>query len=182
MSEPPNIQKYYRESPVIPMKRTMPKTYDRPADNGILIGNSDSGLKSKLSLSSGKIQKKNRHAEHDLQMACVSWFKIQYPKLRMRLLKFGADTNIGAWHGARLKKLGYLAGSPDLLLAVPGHANDGNIVFPRIIHGLFIELKIKGGSLSAAQKSLHKELGQDYKVITVFSFDEFQKAVTEYLK
>jgi hypothetical protein len=116
--------------------------------------------------------KRGRYAESELQEACVNYFRYMYPAYSRRLF---AIPNGGHRHPAtaqRLKREGVLPGIPDLLLALP-----------RLHYGgLFIEVKAgKAGKLSPLQVEAIKELENDYKIVVVRSFEDFQKAIKDYL-
>ncbi len=123
-----------------------------------------------------------KHAESNLQSSCITWFRLQYPRLSRRLFaipnggsrsrrvnKSGTSYSPEAM---RMKLEGVLSGVPDIFLAIPK------------LHygGLFIEMKAEKGRLSPAQKVMIDELNGSYKVEVCYSFDEFQKAVNDYLK
>lgn len=72
----------------------------------------------------------------------------------------------------RLKAEGVLAGVADLVLFIPNQTH----------HALFIELKVKPNRQSQFQKNWETtvtECGYEYKL--VYSFDEFQKVIEEYI-
>lgn len=114
-------------------------------------------------------------SEHDLQVACVIWFRLQYPRLaeRRRLL---AIPN-GGWRNhvvaSKLKAEGVVAGVPDLFLAMPSKGK----------HGLWIEMKNgKAGRLSQAQREMiaaNEEEG--YACAVCHSLEEFKAVVQAYL-
>jgi hypothetical protein len=110
--------------------------------------------------------------ESVLQIQCVEYFRLQYPKLIKRLwaIPNGGFRNIAT--AVRLKREGVLAGVPDLFLSIPRGG----------FGGLFIEMKAKSGKLSDSQKEFIEEHEQDYKIVTAKSLDEFMKAVRDYLK
>lgn len=86
----------------------------------------------------------------------------------------------------KLKRMGVMAGMPDLFLFCSGHKKTaswyGEITkFPRI--GLFIEMKRKtNGTLTANQRTMHAKLENcGYKVALCRGFDEAKQAICEYL-
>jgi hypothetical protein len=119
--------------------------------------------------------------ESQLQKACVTWFRIQYPNLRQRLFAIpngGSRALITGKNGKkfsleaiRMKAEGMLPGVPDMLLAVPKYPHGG----------LFLEMKSETGRLSPEQKAMIAELSAGYKVDVCWSLEEFQKAVNNYL-
>ena len=94
-------------------------------------------------------------SESDLQCAAVSALRLQYPDLLIFHVPNGRARSPRT--GAMLKREGTLAGTPDLLILGPqGHV-------------LALELKVKGGSLSEAQKAWRDRataLGAPYHVCT----------------
>ncbi|MBR4756453.1 MAG: VRR-NUC domain-containing protein [Bacteroidales bacterium] len=114
-----------------------------------------------------------RHAESNLQMACVRWFRIQYRHIGRMLISVpngGARDRIT---GAILKAEGVVAGAPDLVLFV---ANKHH-------HGLMIEMKTKTGKQSDSQKEFQiRAEAQGYRYEIVRDFDSFTKVIHEHLK
>ena len=73
---------------------------------------------------------------------------------------------------AELKRLGVKAGVPDLCLPVARGP----------YHGLYIEMKRKGGQESKAQTEWLKRLKeQGYEAITAFNFEQAADAIKKYL-
>ena len=121
-----------------------------------------------------KQRSKPRHEEHNLQTACVNWFRWQYPTFSKMLIAVPNGGRRDAVTGAMLKAEGVLAGVADLILLIPN----------RRYHSLLIELKTKSGTQSKAQKEWQQEverLGYS-KYILVRSIDEFINAINDYLK
>jgi len=120
-----------------------------------------------------------RQTEHQLQAACVRWWRIQHPK-KARLLF--AIPNGARLHGsgkqraiqwARLEREGAVAGAADLLLAIPS----GDL------GGLFIEMKTPRGRQSDKQKAFERAvLDAGYGYAMPRSFDEFVIVVRAYLE
>ena len=74
---------------------------------------------------------------------------------------------------ARLKAEGVKAGIPDLFLPVSRKG----------FHGLYVEMKAKGGRLSDYQKKWIKELEhQGYLVLVCYGWQEASKEIQEYLE
>jgi len=111
-----------------------------------------------------------KEQEHNLQVACVKWFRLQYPKHIIFAIPNGGQRNTIV--AAKMKAEGVTAGVPDLF--VP-HA-----VEP--YHGLFIELKNgRKGRLSNAQKSMIFALGNEgYKCCIVRDIEGFMSSVNAY--
>lgn len=113
-----------------------------------------------------------RHVESNTQIACVRWFRYQYPKLRKLLF---AVPNGGARDrvtGAILKAEGVVAGVADLLLLVPSGP----------YHGLCIEMKTKEGRQSDSQKEWEQAVtAQGYAYSLVRTFADFKGTIETYL-
>lgn len=128
-------------------------------------------------------RKAQGHEESDIQIACVEWFRYQYQDLVLFAIPNGGQrklTTVHTKHGTkdlpleakRMKDEGVLAGVSDLMLM---KAN-------RFFHGLFIEMKTDKGKQSDTQKAFEvKAKREGYAYATCRSFDDFQKAVTDYL-
>ena len=100
--------------------------------------------------------------EHALQLACVRWFRFQYPKL---LLWHTNGTAQNRKHGAVLVGMGCMAGVPDLFFFYRGE-----------LYG--IELKTEKGTQSKAQKAFQKRMeSEGGRYYLVRSFDNFVSLV-----
>lgn len=117
---------------------------------------------------------KPRHEEHNLQVACVNWFRYQYQTIGKRLVAVGNGGKRDAITGAMLKAEGVLAGVADLILFVPNNR----------YHGLMIEMKTKTGRQSEAQKEWQQEIEKYdlYKYVVVRSLEEFMNIINDYLR
>jgi len=129
--------------------------------------------------------------EDKLQMECLKWFWLQYPKVTIlhpknegnrKSLVTKANGKSYSPDGVRNKKMGVLAGTPDLFVM----KSKDNFMKPhevfKYFNGLWIELKTHGGKQSPAQKEFEAkaiEVGYAYRVCR--SIDEFMKVVNEYL-
>ena len=82
-----------------------------------------------------------KHEEDALQVAVIRWWQHQYPEYAGLLFAVPNGGRRDAREGARLKQQGVTAGVADLILLVPRP------------HILLLELKIKGGKVSDAQKA-----------------------------
>lgn len=101
--------------------------------------------------------------EHQIQVACVNWFRKQHPGLLLFAIPNGEARTPAT--GAKLKQQGVLAGVADLLLLYRGTA-------------YFIEMKKPGGSQSATQRKFEVqavEAGGRYFVCKTLA--EFQALV-----
>ena len=113
--------------------------------------------------------------EDRLQINCVTWFYLQYPKRILMAFPagfvFGGDATKRAITGKRMKDMGYRKGTPDILIPEPmGH-----------YHGLFIEMKTDTGKLSANQKELIPELEKrGYLCSVAHSIEDFMICVKTY--
>ena len=109
--------------------------------------------------------------EHQIQVAVITWFRLQYPKLIMFAIPNGGVRNIGT--AVKLKNEGVLAGVADLFLMSPNATS----------HGLFIEMKAAKGKVSDQQKYfLEQAKAQGYSTCVCHSFDEAQAAILCYLR
>lgn len=111
-------------------------------------------------------------SEHDEQKLVVQWFRVQYPKHSKCLW---AIPNGGARHigtAIKLKQEGVVAGVSDLFLMIPKAQ----------WHGMFIEMKAKGGKVQPNQKEfLCIAIENGYQGIVCFGFEEAKKQIREYL-
>ena len=120
----------------------------------------------------GKTRKRQGHAEDDLQMQCVRWFRLQFPQLARLLHHSPNGGRRDAREGARFKQMGTQAGFPDLILLVAAKG----------YHALFIELKSATGRQEASQKEYQALVeAQGYRYVIVRTLDQFRAAVNEYL-
>lgn len=112
-----------------------------------------------------------RDQEHQLQVSCVKWFRLQYRgKIIYAIPNGGQRNKIVA---AKLKAEGVASGVPDLHIPI---AN-------RFYHGLYIEMKVKPNSPTDPQKEMMNQLqANGYKCSVCYSLDEFMDIVNEYMK
>lgn len=120
--------------------------------------------------------------EDSLQIACVHWFKIQYPKLILFHIPNGGSRSVRinpktgkkySPEAQRFKRMGMLNGVPDLFLSEPFGG----------FHGLYIEMKSKTGKASNDQKEVQDRLrDRGYKVDQCHTFGDFQKTIRGYLE
>ena len=119
-----------------------------------------------------KAPKHQGHAEDDLQMQCVTWFRLQFPKFARLLHHSPNGGRRNAREGARFKKMGVQPGFPDLVL----------LVASQDCHALFIELKSATGRQEESQKEYQALVeAQGYRYALVRSFDEFKKLIENYM-
>lgn len=110
-----------------------------------------------------------RDREHQTQVAAINWFRMQYPGKLIHAIPNGGARNIVT--ARKLKAEGVVSGVPDLFIPEPLGQ----------YHGLFVEMKVKGGRLRDTQKGMIGNLeGRGYKCAVCWSFDDFMKVVNEY--
>lgn len=113
-----------------------------------------------------------KEQEHNLQGACVRWFRLQYPQHIIFAIPNGGQRNVVV--AAKMKAEGVTAGVPDLFIPHP----------TKIYHGLFIEMKNgKHGRLSESQRQMIGLLmRQGYACVVARDFDDFRDKVDRYFK
>ncbi len=118
------------------------------------------------------------HREHELQKACVIWFRLQYPEYALLLFAVPNGGNRNPREAARLKSEGVTAGISDLILLLPHKVND------RVLsNSLCIEFKTAKGKQQKTQKAFEKAVilnGSRYQIIR--SVDEFIKLIEWHLQ
>jgi hypothetical protein len=124
--------------------------------------------------SKGKIRSPRQYPEDDLQMACIEWFDLQFPKLSRLLIHVPNQRKQDKIKGARLKKMGVRPGVSDLILLIPKNNS---------IHGLCIEMKSEKGKLSENQVNWLNEVANNgYMTCVCNSFESFKNWINSYLK
>lgn len=113
--------------------------------------------------------------EHQIQKALMDWTEWEsskYPELKLLFaVPNGGVRHIGT--AQKLKREGVKSGVPDLFLPVP----KGDY------HGLFLELKRKGGRLSAEQRDWLGNLqAQGYKAACAFGLESAINIIKTYLE
>lgn len=120
-----------------------------------------------------KQRSKPRHEEHNLQTACVNWFRYQYPTFSKMLIAVPNGGRRDAITGAMLKAEGVKAGVADILFLKPNSK----------YHGLCIELKTPKGRQSEAQKRWQRSVELlGYRYVILRSIDEFIDEINDYLR
>lgn len=118
--------------------------------------------------------KKITPSEHDMQVAVIDWCRANEGRCPGLKLIY-AIPNGGYRHIATAKKLkreGVRAGVPDLHLPV---ARQGH-------HGLWIEMKSRGGKISPAQDAWHGALTvYGHRVVICWSVEAAIKTIKDYL-
>lgn len=110
-------------------------------------------------------------SEHQEQCAVIRWFDIQCKPHRLFSIPNGGQRHAAV--AAKLKAEGVRAGVPDLFLPVSRHG----------FHGLFIELKAKGGKLQTNQADWLAHLTeQGYMAVVCVGADKAIQTIREYLQ
>ena len=116
------------------------------------------------------------HQESQEQQTLFQWAKLmqhQYPELKLLHAIGNGNASRNVVQGARMKREGILAGVSDIMLPV---ARKG-------FHGLYIELKVKGGKLSDNQKWWTEETSkQGYYSTVCFGWIEAKGIIEKYLE
>ena len=113
----------------------------------------------------------NKQSEHDLQVSCVNWFRAKYSTEIIFSIPNGGQRNIIV--ATKLKAEGVLSGVPDLFVML----SKGGF------HGLYIEMKRKGGKLTENQKEFFKmATNKGYLCSKCESFEDFHNTITTYMK
>ena len=112
-----------------------------------------------------------KQTEHEIQVACVNYFRLRYPKGLIYAIPNGGQRNVIVV--SKLKAEGALSGVPDLHIPI---AKKG-------FHSLYIELKNgKAGKVSDNQKAIMEKLqSEGYRCEVCRSFDEFKNVVNDYM-
>lgn len=113
-----------------------------------------------------------RHFESKLQQSCVSWFKIQYPKIAPLLFAVPNGGKRNAREASIMKSEGVTAGVADLILLLPNKKHNA----------MCIEMKYGNGKQSPLQKQwaeIAQANGAKYTIIR--SIEQFIQEVTEYI-
>jgi hypothetical protein len=120
-----------------------------------------------------------KHDEHNLQVACVRWFRTQHPKKARLLFAIPNGAKLSgsplqrakAWK--RLEAEGAQAGVADLFLSIAR----GNL------HGLYIETKTPSGRQSPAQKEFEAAVIEEgFGYAMPRSIENFMQIIASYLK
>lgn len=113
------------------------------------------------------------HPEHDIQVACVRWFRLQYPHLAHALFAVPNGGRRDERTGAMLKAEGALPGVSDLILLHPSEE----------FCALLIEMKTAIGSQSKAQQSWQQLITASgrYRYIVCRSVDDFIEEIKKYM-
>lgn len=116
------------------------------------------------------------HIESDHQQALFQWSKLmqgQYPELKLLHAIGNGNSRVNAIQGARMKRQGVLAGVSDIMLPVSRNG----------FHGLYVELKVKGGRVSDSQKWWQcKTTEQGYYSTICYGWVEASEVIKKYLE
>ena len=112
-------------------------------------------------------------SERQIQIQCVSWFKMRYPEAAKVFMAIPNGSARNPWTAKNLKDEGVLSGAPDLILLVPRHG----------YACLCIERKKPGGKQAASQKAFSKAVSAFLgKYVVCYSLEEFQAVIRDYLE
>jgi hypothetical protein len=110
-------------------------------------------------------------SEHILQVNCINWFKLQYPRELVYAIPNGGFRHFST--AKRLKAEGVVSGIPDLFIPSPMGE----------YHGLYIEMKYGYNKPSEAQKKIMAYLTKKgYLCVVCWSLDEFMQTINNYYK
>ncbi|KHS84690.1 hypothetical protein RC84_08460 [Pectobacterium carotovorum subsp. carotovorum] len=133
------------------------------------------GTKAKLETRNGKVVKAPHQAELEEQAALIEWADktaIDGINIGDYLLHIPNEGKRGPKAARDAKRLGVRAGVPDLFLALPRGKYTG----------LWIEMKAKGGKLSAQQEVWLKRLEDaGYRAVCCFGFEQAVEHIADYL-
>lgn len=107
-----------------------------------------------------------------IQKGCIFWFDMQYPKLIMLLFHIPNGGKRNIIEAVNFKKMGVRAGVADLFLSVSSLG----------FHGLYIEIKMPGGTQGDNQKKFQQQVeANGYKYCIADSVDFFITIIQWYL-
>lgn len=111
-----------------------------------------------------KQRRKPRHIEESIQVACVKWFRLQYPNLVIFAVPNGGSRNL--YEAKNMKESGTLAGVADLVIV----GNGGRV--------LFIEMKAGKNKQEDSQVLFQNKVEKlGHKYIICRSKEQFMKEV-----
>ncbi len=114
------------------------------------------------------------HEEDNLQIACRTWFDLQYPHLRL-LLHHSPNEGLlvkRAADGAKRKAMGVRAGFPDFIFLLPTKASPY----------LCLELKTAKGRQSESQRQYQKLVEQHSgSYVVIRTLEEFINTIKSYV-
>lgn len=111
-----------------------------------------------------KRKRKPRHIEESIQVACVKWFRLQYPNLVIFAVPNGGSRNL--YEAKNMKESGTLAGVADLVIV----GNGGRV--------LFVEMKAGKNKQEDSQVIFQQKVENlGHKYIICRSLEQFIKEV-----
>ena len=111
-----------------------------------------------------KRKRKPRHIEESIQVACVKWFRLQYPNLVIFAVPNGGSRNL--YEAKNMKESGTLAGVADLVIV----GNGGRV--------LFVEMKAGKNKQDDSQVLFQNKVEKlGHKYIICRSREQFMKEV-----
>ena len=111
-----------------------------------------------------KRKRKPRHLEESIQVACVKWFRLQYPNLVIFAVPNGGSRNL--YEAKNMKESGTLAGVADLVIV----GNGGRV--------LFVEMKAGKNKQEDSQVLFQNKVEKlGHKYIICRSREQFIKEV-----
>ena len=111
-----------------------------------------------------KHKRKPRHIEESIQVACVKWFRLQYPNLVIFAVPNGGSRNL--YEAKNMKESGTLAGVADLVIV----GNGGRV--------LFVEMKAGKNKQEDSQVLFQNKVEKlGHKYIICRSREQFMKEV-----
>lgn len=124
-------------------------------------------------MSRSKDSKSKPPTERQIQIQCVSWFRMRYPEASKVFFAVPNGGARNAWTAKNLRDEGALSGVADLILLVPRHG----------YACLCIEMKVPGGKQSDAQKAFSKAVSAFLgRYVVCYSLEDFQRVIREYLE
>jgi len=108
--------------------------------------------------------------EHNLQKSMITWFDMQYPKLKLCLFAVPNGANTSQRAGAYMKSEGLRSGVADLVFCYDGVTT-------------FVEVKTQKGKQSDTQVNFQDQMasqGFTYKVVR--TLDEFMELINGLIK
>lgn len=110
-----------------------------------------------------------RDDEYRIQCAVVAWIAFAYPRALFTISPSGMKLPISV--AAKLKRMGYLAGTPDLLIFEARGK----------YHGLFVELKTLKGKLTIPQQEFLACLNRrGYLAVVAYGYNNAVKVIDDY--
>jgi hypothetical protein len=112
-------------------------------------------------------------SEHQEQKILVRWFRLQYSQYAKYLFAIpnGGVRHIGT--AIKIKEEGGMAGVPDLFLMIPKGG----------WHGMWIEMKAKGGRVSKDQEQfIGAAILMGYQAVVCYGFEDARDAINNYLQ